>query len=510
MRAFFTLGRKTIIFMGAFFSIFSVLGYAETYDAGFPEIFSLSTLDGTNGFTITGITFGDHFGCIVSSAGDVNGDNISDFFIAAPIANNLTGQSYVIFGSKEPWPSVMNANELNGQNGFAINGINPNDTCGYALTGIGDINGDRIGDIILGASRWNNYAGQSYVIFGKKGTWPAVINVANLDGNNGFAISGSGSMDNVGYDVGRAGDVNGDGKSDFLICAPNANNGVGQTYVIFGNETAEWPNPLYLQTLNGNNGFAINGMSHATCSHVFRAGDFNADGIDDFLISSVGANGETGQSYVLFGNKTWSSEINLSDLNGNNGFVINGIHKMDDSGASINGGADVNGDKISDILITAPIVQGKNGIQPQTYVIFGGQEQWPSALSLANLNGTNGFTITGFDLNNGAMFDSVTMVDINGDGIADIGIGSSAANNHEGQTYIVYGKKENWPAEIFVSNLDGNNGFTINGINKEDFTGADISEIGDINADGIPDILIGACTFDQTLGKAYVVFGKRN
>ncbi|WP_036532915.1 integrin alpha, partial [Neosynechococcus sphagnicola] len=104
--------------------------------------------------------------------------------------------------------------------------------------------------------------------------------------------------------------------------------------------------------------FFINGRTGGDASghSVSSAGDINGDGIDDLIIGAVRAdpNGKTnaGQSYVVFGTTSgFSSTLNLSTLNGSNGFVINGINASDFSGQSVSGAGDVNGDGIDDLII---------------------------------------------------------------------------------------------------------------------------------------------------------------
>ncbi|ELR99808.1 integrin alpha, partial [Gloeocapsa sp. PCC 73106] len=162
----------------------------------FPSQFELSSLNGSNGFAINGINNGDVSGGSVSSAGDINGDGIDDLIIGAygadPSGRSDAGQSYVVFGRAGGFSASLNFSSLSGSNGFAINGINNGDRSGRSVSSAGDINGDGIDDLIIGAygadPSGRNGAGQSYVVFGRAGGFSASLNLSSLSGSNGFAI----------------------------------------------------------------------------------------------------------------------------------------------------------------------------------------------------------------------------------------------------------------------------------------------------------------------------------
>ncbi|OYD94704.1 hypothetical protein CDG76_15020 [Nostoc sp. 'Peltigera membranacea cyanobiont' 210A] len=358
------------------------------------------------------------------------------------------------------------------------------------------------------------------------------LNLSDLNDTNGFIINGIAQNDGSGISVSNGGDINGDGIDDLIIGAPSASpNGTlsaGQSYVVFGGRNLGTGGTLNLSDLNGTNGFLINGIAAGDSSgfSVSNGGDINGDGIDDLIIGAVNAsrNGITfvGQSYVVFGGRNLGTggTLNLSDLNGTNGFFINGIAERDYSGISVSNGGDINGDGIDDLIIGAQGVS-PNGIvgAGQSYVVFGGRNLGSGgSLKPSDLNGTNGFLINGIGGYSG--FSVSNEGDINGDGIDDLIIGASNANPNgnynAGQSYVVFGGRNlGSGGSLNISDLNGTNGFLINGIAGYDRSGFSVSNGGDINGDGIDDLIIGAPYASpngntRSAGQSYVVFGGKN
>jgi len=303
-------------------------------------ILNLSTLNGSNGFRINGIAANDFSGRSISDAGDVNGDGIDDLIIGAAGASpngSFSGQSYVIFGSRSDFPLDLTPSLLNGINGFRINGIAAYDRLGISVSSAGDMNGDGVDDLIIGAQGTDPndaFLGHSYVVFGSRSGFPSDFIPSVLNGSNGFRINGiTVDADSAGS-FSSVGDVNGDGIDDLLIGVRKASpNGFysGQSYVVFGSRSG-FSSVLNLSGLNGSNGFRINGIAAGDRLgfSVSGAGDVNGDGIDDLIIGTPFASpngaspsGGSGQSYVVFGSRSgFVPDFTPSALNGSNGFRL--------------------------------------------------------------------------------------------------------------------------------------------------------------------------------------------
>ncbi len=430
--------------------------------------FNISSLNGANGFFIRGNAPKSLMGRRVSGTGDVNGDGISDVIIAAFPQNYPVYNSFVVFGSRDGFPRTVAP--LNGTNGFTIRGA------GDDVSGIGDINGDGINDVIV-----NGYPANNYVVFGSSEGFPATLNPATLDGSNGFNIN----VNTLPSDSDRrnklsgAGDVNGDGISDLIIGTSDA------SYVVYGSR-AGFPSNFDVSTLNGSNGFTIN-----SGYKVSSAGDINADGIDDLIV---------GSNKIIFGNSQgFPANFDISTLNGVNGFTVNGVSNATSAG-------DVNGDGINDLILS--------NSTNQSYVVFGSREGFAASIDVSTLNGVNGFTI------NGAGFAVSGAGDFNGDGIDDVVIGGASTSpltnrDIESASYIVYGRRAGFSASIDLANLDGTDGFPINSLSgnpvgwlTDGTLGYSVSAAGDVNGDGLDDVILGSPNSERNAGYGAVIFGQ--
>ncbi len=487
-------------------------------ETDFPASVDIASLTPATGFSINGVRQGDGVGYSVSSAGDINHDGIDDVIIGAPNVNSLAGACYVIFGKPGigSLNSIMPSN-LNGKNGFVLTGVagNSYSESGSSVSGVGDINGDGIDDLIIGAPYTNSDTGASYVVFGKADIGSSgSIALSSLNGANGFVVTGINGgnscppCDYSGTSVSGVGDINSDGVNDFIIGAPGANFNAGASYVVFGGVAIGSSGNIALSSLNGTNGFVLNGINggfgsgDASGTSVSGADDVNGDGVSDLIIGAPGYNSQTSASYVVFGKPDIgkSGNIALSSLNGSNGFVIKSDADYAQFGASVSGAGDVNGDELADLIIGAPYVNSGAGAG---YIIFGNPDIGNSGnITLSSLNSSNGFILNGV-LSRGSVGASVSGAgDVNDDGVDDLIIGAPSM----GCSFIIFGNSN---VDSFSNmTLFCLNGISLNGVNGFIFYGFgdSVSSAGDVNADGVDDLVIGS-TQTASGGAGYIIFG---
>jgi hypothetical protein len=501
----------------------AIQGLEDRTLLSFDSVFELSSLNGANGFKMSGVAANDHTGGSVSDAGDINGDGIADVIVGARFADphgSNSGASYVVFGKATAFDANLDLSTLDGTNGFKISGVAADDVSGHSVSGAGDINGDGIDDLIVGADYADANAtnsGACYVVFGSRAAFNANLDLSALNGTNGFKISGELAGDAFGT-VSGAGDINGDGIDDLIVSAPAADpNGSlsGASYVVFGSRTPFAAN-LNVSSLTGSNGFKISGAAAGDYfgQSVSGAGDINSDGIDDLIVGAFfgDANGtDAGASYVFFGKTTaFAANLDLSSLNallnGTNGLRIIGAAAYDQSGLSVSGAGDINGDGIDDLIVDARGADANGADSGASYVVFGKTTGFAENLNLSALTGTNGFKISGVAVHDLAGQSVSGAGDINGDGIDDLIVGAF----YSGASYVVFGSRTAFAENLNLSALTGTNGFKINGVTAGDYAGRSVSGAGDINGDGHDDLIVGATHADpngSNSGASYIVFG---
>jgi hypothetical protein len=485
----------------------------------------------------------DLAGSQVANAGDINGDGIADLIVGAHFTDNNgrteSGSAYVIYGGQN-FASIDLQNL--GAAGFRIDGAAAEDELGQ-VAGAGDINGDGIADLIVGASLADNNgrhdSGSAYVIYGQKVADPADVDLANItttEASRGLRIDGAAKENEAGQ-VAGAGDINGDGIADLIVGAALAqNNGraiSGSAYVIYG-QKADDPADVDLAnitTTEASRGLRIDGAAAEDIagSTVAGAGDINGDGIADLIVGARLANNngrtDSGSAYVIYGQRAADPAdldlANIATTQASRGLRIDGAAALDLAGLSVAGAGDINGDGIADLVVGA-LDASNNGRTESgsTYVIYGQRVADPADLDLANIATTQasrGLRIDGAAEKDNLGFQVAGAGDINGDGIADLTVTAPLANNNgrtdSGSIYVIYGQRAADPADLDLANIattQASRGLRIDGAAAEDEAGS-VAGVGDINGDKGADLIVGAAGADnngrQNSGSAYVLFG---
>jgi len=393
---------------------------------------------------------------------------------------------------------------------------------GFNALAAGDFNGDGIMDIAIGVpfgdgpGNGRSLAGEAYVIFGSPSP-PSVIDLSVTSAD--ITIFGADPGDRLGFSL-AGGDVNNDGIDDIIVSAVNADgpaNGrslAGEAYIIFGSS-----NPTATIDLSRTPAdVTIFGADAGDClGGSVASGDVNGDGIDDIIIGAEFADGpgngrlDAGEAYVILGSSSLPSVVDLA--NGDQDLTIF-AKDVGDRLNSLSSG-DVNGDGIADIIIGAQRADGPGDEREdagEVYIILG-STSLPPIIDL--LSRAPDVTIFGADAGD-RLGASLASGDINGDGVNDIIIGAVDASGprngrrNAGEAYVIFGSGANLPATMDIA--DGDRDMIIFGADAGDRLGASLAS-GDVNRDGIDDIVIGAESADgpenrrSNAGEIYVIYG---
>jgi FG-GAP repeat len=431
------------------------------------------------------------------AAGDINGDGRGDVIFCGMYGssssreNNGVVNFYISDGRDT---GTVDAAQ-NPANIFKLAGQRSGDLLGTSVSANGDVNGDGILDVAIGASGWDgpgggvgDNRGAAYVVLGSKNfNLNADLNTA--DGNpppGVIAIHGPQAGGRMGIWI-DLGDVDGDGFADIIIGSDQINSDAGQhvggAYIVFGSPSLPSVIDLASPPAGVRTARIVGAREEDHWGAALQVGDLNNDGIGDIIIggsvdrdsalyvtpadentghafqaaSFGGQRPLCGEAYVIYGQRNWPASIDLRNPPPNATHVI-GAHSSDFLGSQVHSG-DVNGDGRTDLILgallaTAPDGKGQTGA---VYVIYGSATLPSATIDLANpdASGQRVATIYG-EHNLDCAGDSVRTYDINKDGMSDLFIGSPnrtfTLNGEErdgaGVTEIIYGQRDFLPAVI--------------------------------------------------------------
>lgn len=466
---------------------------------------SYPTSAGDSNITIYGEGASDNFGYAVTT-GDLNNDGSNDLVVGAGDDNSRTGKVYVFYGEG----GLEHRNTITGDAGIYL---------GTALA-TGDFNADGKTDLAVSADYYSTQTGRVYIFYndGAYGTGT---------GGADHTITGEGTYNQFGHAM-AVGDMDSDGTDDLVVGAPDYNSSVGRLYV-FLNDSGGMPlnasgaDDIVDSTSGGD--FAANigvgdidadGDDDVAASRYFLLGDsyvhifyqdgsalpdvasadhtitetnnnywfggeiliedFDGDGDEDLAASATSASSSAGQVYIFYNDgatlPTSPGTADVTFTGPASGYL----------GVSMAAG-DMNGDGTLDLVAGAP---GYNSNVGAVYIYYND-----------GAYGSADDTIAG-ETSGDRFGDSVAVGDLNGDGETDLIAGSYYKDTYTGRAYVFYNTGSAFPdagsADIRIDGETTNNSFSRS------------MATGDLNGDGVDDLVLGAEGYSSNTGRAYIFY----
>ena len=376
-------------------------------------------------YAFIGQEAGDNAGHSVASAGDVDGDGLDDILIGVEkddLGGDDAGKACVFRGSQLSAKASFSV----GSAAICILGESESDKAGRAVSSAGDVDGDGLADVLVGAygnDEVGENAGKIYVFYGS--SFGSGLNLAYDFSAADISMTGEGAGENAGYSVASAGDVDGDGYSDVLIGATGNDevaDNAGKTYLVFGSTMNDVES---IELADSDLSFLGEASEDYAGRTVAGAGDVDGDSLHDVMIgawkNSENATG-SGKAYVILGSTlTGAVKINLENAS----HSFSGFAEKDYAGTSVAVAGDVDGDGLSDALVGA---YGTGEGAGSLYVLLGANLAGASSVDYA-FHGENIADYAG---------NSVSYAgDVDGNGRDDLLVGSWAHNGNSGKTYLV-------------------------------------------------------------------------
>ncbi len=373
-------------------------------------------------------------------------------------------------------------------NSTTANGLDLNDfdNFGRSVASLGDLDGDGINDIAVGAEGddgGGNSQGAVHVLFlNADGSVKSTMEI-NSANTNGLDLDDG---DNFGSSVASLGDLDGDGIIDIAVGADADDEGGsnrGAVHVLFLNDDGTVKSTAEINS-NTTSGPDLDNHDRFGTS-VTSLGDLDGDGINDLAVGA--SRDETVHVLFLNGDGSVKSTVEIKRTNANN------------FGSAVASLGDLDGDGIADLAVGAEFDSGGDGA---VHILF------------LNTDGTvRESRVVTTETNGGPALDSddffgtsvTAMGDLDGDGIADLAVGATEDNTH-GKVFILFLRADGTVRELTKIDSDTEGGPTLD---EDDVFGISVTSLGDLDGDGIVDLAVGAYDDDEggeDRGAVHVLF----
>ena len=421
------------------------------------------------------------FGQSVATAGDLNRDGYADIIVGATrytAGEFWEGAAFVWLGSAAGVNGGVDGTPSNEHRHLQIDAASAR--FGWSVSTAGDVNGDGYADVIVGAPYYTNGQGQ------EGGAWLYLGSGSGLSASPANQDEGNQDNAHLGWSVASAGDVNGDGRADVIVGAPDYRVSLdqqGRAWLWYGQPTTGGISATHDWQAAGEQAEAFFGKSVAT------AGDVNGDGFSDVIIGAPGHASAAGRCYVYLGKSDPLAE--------EAGWTKRSNQENALFGSSVGAAGDVNGDGYDDVIVGAPRWDGGQENEGAAWVYLGqatGLTSAPHWYRRSNNPGSDFGASVG------------TAGDVNGDGYDDVIVGAPhwhVPETSEGAAFVYQGSSSGLSetAAPLWSKASDQVGAEF---------GTSVGTAGDVNGDGFTDIIVGAPFWQsggQERGAVWLYYG---
>ena len=301
----------------------------------------------------------DRLGGGVAMGPDVTDDGVADVLAGAQYAeyggDDNTGTVYL-------FADFSSTGEIDADDAEAsFNSTEASSSLGSDVAFAGDLDGDGVGDVLLGHSQSDSSIGAVYAWFGGSG-----LSGSYEVGDADIVLTGEAGSDTAGSGVSGVGDLDGDGNDDFLVGAPGNDDGAtngGAVYLVSGAVSASGDLSLATAVFYGENDNDAFGTS------VVGGGDFDGDGTEDFVVGGNGFDSSRGGAWVFYG-ENFSGSYTASDAS----VRLEGENNFDSAGGTVGFAGDTDGDGNDDVMVGAVAADDGGSGSGAVYLLLGVSE----------------------------------------------------------------------------------------------------------------------------------------